>query len=58
MINLNFEKNNLIFIDNHIVVVRKPAGMLTQGDKTGDISLFEITKEYIKKKYQRNVDSG
>jgi len=53
MINLNFEKNNLIFIDNHIVVVRKPAGMLTQGDKTGDISLFEITKEYIKKKYQK-----
>jgi len=27
--------------------------MLTQGDKTGDISLFEITKEYIKKKYQK-----
>ncbi len=50
---MDFEIDHLIFIDNHIIVVRKPAGMLIQGDKTGDTTLFEITKTYIKKKFKK-----
>ena len=53
MNNNRFEKDFLIYYDNHIIVVRKPAGMLVQGDNTGDISLFEITKSYIKNKYNK-----
>ena len=39
--------------DNHLIAVFKPAGVLSQGDETGDISIFDEVKEYIKhKKYQ------
>lgn len=39
--------------DNHLLVINKPAGMLVQGDATGDIPLVEVGKEYIKKKYDK-----
>ncbi len=50
---MEFEQDFLIYIDNHIAVVRKPSGMLIQGDKTGDITLFDLTKTYIKNKYNK-----
>jgi len=34
--------------DNHLLVVRKPAGMLTQGDETGDLDLLSALKEYLR----------
>lgn len=43
----------VIYEDNHLLVINKPAGMLVQGDKTGDESLLEIGKQYIKEKYQK-----
>jgi 23S rRNA pseudouridine1911/1915/1917 synthase len=48
-------KNNLqiLFEDNHLIVVNKRAGDLVQGDKTGDIPLGEIVKEYIAEKYNK-----
>mgnify|MGYP002639534189 CR=1 FL=1 len=48
-------KDNLqvLFEDNHIVIVNKQAGDITQGDKTGDTPLSEIVKEYIKEKYNK-----
>ncbi len=46
-------KPEIIYIDNHLLVVNKPAGMLVQGDKTGDISLLDICKEFIKEKYNK-----
>ncbi|WP_369047834.1 RluA family pseudouridine synthase [Tenacibaculum sp. UWU-22] len=39
--------------DNHIIVVNKRAGDLTQGDKTGDKTLSDAVKEYIKEKYNK-----
>jgi len=39
--------------DNHIIVVNKPAGLLSQGDITGRPSLLEVMKEYIKDKYNK-----
>lgn len=39
--------------DNHLIVVNKRVGDIVQGDKTGDIPLSELVKEYIKHKYQK-----
>ena len=48
-------KNNLqvLFEDNHIIVVNKRAGDIVQGDKTGDQPLSDVVKEYIKDKYNK-----
>ena len=40
---------NVIYEDNHIIVVEKPVNIPSQGDKTGDIDMLTIIKEYIKK---------
>lgn len=49
------DKNNLqvLYEDNHIIVVNKRAGDIVQGDKTGDKPLSEVVKEYIKDKYNK-----
>ncbi len=44
---------SVLYEDNHIIAVLKPAGVLTQGDRTGDESLMEMVKEYLKEKYQK-----
>lgn len=44
---------SVIYEDNHILVVNKTAGLLVQGDKTGDKSLLDLAKKYIKNKYQK-----
>ena len=43
----------LLYEDNHILVVNKPAGMLTQGDQTGDLDLLTYLKKYLKEKYNK-----
>lgn len=43
----------VIYEDNHIIAVEKPSGVLTQGDRTGDESLMEMVKEYLKRKYNK-----
>ena len=54
------EKLKVIYEDNHIIVVEKPVNIPSQGDKTGDIDMITIIKEYIKEKYNkpRNVYLG
>lgn len=42
-------KINVIYEDNHIIVVEKPVNIPSQGDKTGDIDMLTLIKEYIKK---------
>jgi len=44
---------DVLFEDNHLLIVNKPAGYLIQGDKTGDTPLVELYKPYIKKKYNK-----
>ena len=39
-----------LYEDNHLVVVRKPAGMLSQGDLTGDLDVLTLAKEIIKRR--------
>jgi 23S rRNA pseudouridine1911/1915/1917 synthase len=46
-------KPDVLFEDNHLLVVNKPAGMLVQGDSTGDKPLVEYYKEYLKTKYSK-----
>lgn len=47
--------NNLqvLYEDNHLIIVNKRPGDIVQGDKTGDVPLSEIVKEYIKEKYNK-----
>lgn len=42
-----------IYEDNHLLVVNKPSGLLVQGDNTGDVTLPDLAKEYLKKKYHK-----
>ena len=51
-------KNNLevLFEDNHLLIVNKKSGDIVQGDKTGDKPLNEVVKEYIKEKYNKPGD--
>jgi len=48
-------KDNLqvLFEDNHLIIVNKRVGDIVQGDKTGDTPLSEVVKEYIKGKYAK-----
>ena len=43
----------VLFEDNHLVVVVKPANMLVQGDNTGDADVLSWLKAYIKEKYNK-----
>ena len=43
----------VLYEDNHIIAVLKPAGVLTQGDQTGDECLMDMVKDYLKEKYQK-----
>ncbi|WP_298757156.1 RluA family pseudouridine synthase [uncultured Psychroserpens sp.] len=43
----------VLYEDNHIIIVNKRAGDIVQGDKTGDKPLSDIVKDYIKDKYNK-----
>ena len=43
----------VLYEDNHIIVVVKPVNIPSQGDKTGDIDMLTIIKEYLVKKYNK-----
>lgn len=43
----------VVYEDNHIIIVNKQSGEIVQGDKTGDRPLSDIVKDYIKAKYHK-----
>jgi len=47
-------EEDILFEDNHLIVVNKMSGILVQGDKTGDISLLDQIKKYLKIKYKKS----
>ncbi|TWP29452.1 RNA pseudouridine synthase [Apibacter muscae] len=53
-------EDQILFEDNHLLIINKKAGQIVQGDKTGDVSLVDEVKTYIKKKYNKpgNVFAG
>ncbi|MEX2478674.1 MAG: RluA family pseudouridine synthase [Gracilimonas sp.] len=46
----------IIYEDNHLLVIDKPAGVLSQEDHTGDPDVLNLCKQYIKKKYNKPGD--
>jgi RluA family pseudouridine synthase len=43
----------VLFVDNHLLVVCKPAGLLVQADRTGDASLLELCRMYVKQTFNK-----
>lgn len=43
----------ILFEDNHLIAVRKRVGDIVQGDKTGDVPLSDMVKNFLKDKYQK-----
>ncbi len=43
----------VVYEDNHLIIVNKTSSEIVQGDKTGDIPLSEIVKQYLKEKYNK-----
>lgn len=43
----------VLYEDNHLIIVNKVPGEIVQGDKTGDKPLVEMVKEYLKQKYNK-----
>ncbi len=52
----NASNLDIIYEDNHLIVINKRVGDIVQGDSTGDKPLSDIVKEYIKKKYDKPGD--
>ena len=44
---------NVIYEDNHVLVVEKPCNVASQGDETGDKDMITLCKEYLKDKYNK-----
>lgn len=47
------ENLEVLYEDNHLIVVNKRSGDIVQGDKTGDLPLSEVVKQYIAHTYQK-----
>lgn len=45
---MNFQ---VLYEDNHLIAINKPAGVLSQGDETGDDTVMDWAKSYIKHRY-------
>jgi len=50
---MNFQ---VLFEDNHLIAINKPAGVLSQGDDTGDNTVMDWAKSYIKDRYNKPGD--
>lgn len=50
----------ILYEDNHVIVINKKPSQIVQGDKTGDVTLPDLIKAYLKEKYQKpgNVFCG
>lgn len=53
---LSYSNMDIIYEDNHLIAVNKPNRMLVQGDQTGDETLADEVKKYIKVKYEKPGD--
>ncbi|WP_445385181.1 RluA family pseudouridine synthase [Robiginitalea sp. IMCC44478] len=47
----------VLYEDNHLIAVNKRVGDIVQGDKTGDLPLSEVVKEFLKEKYNKPGDA-
>ncbi len=54
--NTKSEKVEILYEDNHLIAINKPWGALSQGDITGDMTMIDVVKEYIKHEYNKPGD--
>lgn len=56
----NFKELEVLYEDNHVIIVNKSASDIVQGDKTGDVTMPDKIKEFLKEKYNKpgNVFCG
>ena len=47
------QPNEILFEDNHLLVINKRAGLITQGAPAGTPNLFELAKDYVRIKYNK-----
>ncbi len=52
-----FLSDRILHVDNHLIVINKLPSEIVQGDKTGDLPLSELVKEYIRRKYNKPGDA-
>ena len=45
------ERWPVLYVDNHLLAIYKPSGLLVQGDRTGDACLLDLAKQWIKERY-------
>ena len=50
---MNFNQRHILFEDNHLIIVNKKSGILVQGDKTGDTTLIDHIKRFLKIKHNK-----
>lgn len=50
---VTYKDLKVLYEDNHIIVVEKIPNIPSQGDKTGDLDMLTLIKEYIKVKYNK-----
>ena len=43
----------VVYEDNHLLIVNKEPGILVQGDRTGDTTLLDVLKDYVREKYNK-----
>jgi 23S rRNA pseudouridine1911/1915/1917 synthase len=51
--NNNQKPFTVVYEDNHLLIVNKAAGLLVQGDHTRDVTLIDLAKDYVAKKYEK-----
>lgn len=47
------EKERILYEDNHLIIINKKPGELVQGDETGDVTLADDVKKYLKETYDK-----
>lgn len=50
---MDFSEKDILYIDNHLIIIHKKCGQLVQGDQTGDITLPDMIKQWIKVKFNK-----
>ncbi len=55
-VQLTYKELNVLYEDNHLIIINKPAGVLVQPDKKGDVALEDLVKQYVKNKYDKPGD--
>ena len=54
---ISYKDLNILFEDNHILVVVKPQGVPSQADSSGDPDMVNLLKQYLKEKYNKPGDA-